>query len=186
MQMPFGCNGNIMLPPRLRGCGRGRGRGRGWGWGGAAPSNGSHLPSIECNIPYSMLFRIDEELPHEREIARITPKCSHNYRRISKIRKWAFPKKQLWILFHAYAVTHRLKKAMRNNMGYGILRKQAHSCQSWGSPHILNDLKCSMYSLKAANWKQRHMHAPHAPGGESKWVQCGAYKTVPETMVLFQ
>ena len=30
-------------------------------------------------IPYSMLFRIDEELRHKREIARITPKCSHNY-----------------------------------------------------------------------------------------------------------
>ena len=30
-------------------------------------------------IPYSMLFRIDEELPHKREIARFTPKCSHNY-----------------------------------------------------------------------------------------------------------
>ena len=50
-------------------------------------------------------------LPHKREITRIPPKCSHNYCRISKIRKWAFPKKQLWTLFHAYAVTHRLKKA---------------------------------------------------------------------------
>ena len=31
-----------------------------------------------------------------------------------------FLKKQLWTLFHAYAVTHRLKKAMRNNIEYGI------------------------------------------------------------------
>ena len=36
------------------------------------------------------------------------------------MRKWAFPKNQLWTLFHAYAVTHRLKKAMRNNIEYGI------------------------------------------------------------------
>ena len=35
--------------------------------------------TVELDIPYSMLFRIDEELPHKREIARITPKCSHNY-----------------------------------------------------------------------------------------------------------
>ena len=33
----------------------------------------------QCCIRYSMLFRIDEELPHKREIGRITPKCSHNY-----------------------------------------------------------------------------------------------------------
>ena len=31
-----------------------------------------------------------------------------------------FLKKQLWTLFHAYAVTHRLEKAMRNNIEYGI------------------------------------------------------------------
>ena len=31
------------------------------------------------NIPYSMLIRIDNVLLHKREIARIKPKCSHNY-----------------------------------------------------------------------------------------------------------
>ena len=36
-------------------------------------------PNPHNAIPYSMLFRIDEELPHKREIARITPKCIHKY-----------------------------------------------------------------------------------------------------------
>ena len=72
-------------------------------------------------IPYSMSFRTDYELPHNREIAPITPKCSHNYWRISKIWKWAFPEKQLQTLFHVCAVTHRLKKAVRNDMKYRIL-----------------------------------------------------------------
>ena len=31
-----------------------------------------------------------------------------------------FPRKQLQTLFHAYAVTHRLKKAVRNDTKYGI------------------------------------------------------------------
>ena len=37
------------------------------------------VPPSARYIPYPMLFRINEELPHKREIARITPKCSHNY-----------------------------------------------------------------------------------------------------------
>jgi len=53
------------------------------------------------------------------------PRCSHNYWRISKIRKWAFPIKQLQALFHACAVNHWPKKAVRNDMEYGI-----HSCQN--------------------------------------------------------
>ena len=32
-----------------------------------------------------------------------------------------FPKKQLKTLFHACAITHRLKKAVRNDIEYGIL-----------------------------------------------------------------
>ena len=52
-------------------------------------------------------------------VAPITPRCSYNYWRISKIRKWAFPNKQLQTLFHACAVTRRLKKAVRNDMQYG-------------------------------------------------------------------
>ena len=31
------------------------------------------------SVPYSMLFRIDKVLPHKREMARITPKCSHHF-----------------------------------------------------------------------------------------------------------
>ena len=38
----------------------------------------SYSDDVENSIPYSMSFRTDEELPHKREIAPITPKCSHN------------------------------------------------------------------------------------------------------------
>ena len=38
---------------------------------------------------------------------------------------WAFPKNRLQTLFHACAVTHRLKKAVRNDMKYG-------TCDYWG------------------------------------------------------
>jgi len=54
-------------------------------------------------------YRISVKYPELRISAVIT------IEEFPKSVKWAFPKKQLWTLFHAHAVTRRLKKAMRNN-----------------------------------------------------------------------
>ena len=50
---------------------------------------------------------------------------------------WAFPEKQLQTLFHAYAVSHRLKKAMRNDMKYGIYLPGYWQCLGNAEPYQL-------------------------------------------------
>ena len=74
-------------------------------------------------IPYWLSFRTYEELPHKRKCT--TPKCS-DYKRNQKYKVGVSKKKQLQILFHVCAVIRRLKKVVRNEIEYKILRVPTH------------------------------------------------------------